>query len=114
MPASLVPLLVRIPADVDPMERGERFEDPINRALRQGGRLGRVTGGGTEMRLGGRRFVTGCYLDVDLKDLERGLPILRQALLDADIPRGTRVINCETDQILLISPAADVLRPPLR
>jgi hypothetical protein len=107
-------LLVRIPADVDPIERGERFEDPINRALRQGGPLGRVVGGGTQMCLGGRRFVTGCHLDVDVKDLARSLPILRQALLDAGIPRGTRVINSETDEVLLISPAAGVLRPPLR
>ncbi len=114
MAVPLVPLLVRIPADIDPIERGERFEDPINRALRQGGRLGRVTGGGTEMCLGGRRFVTGCHLDVDVKDVARSLPILRQTLLDAGIPRGTRVINSDTDEVLLIAPAADVLRPPLR
>jgi hypothetical protein len=76
--------------------------------------LGRVVGGGTTMCLAGPRFVTGCYLDVDVTDVDRALPALRQALRDAGSPRGTRVLNCETEEVLLLAPAAGTLRPPRR
>jgi len=110
----MVPLLVCIPGDIKPIKRGKRFEAPINRELRRGGRLGCVVGGGTKMCLGGPRFVTGCYLDVDVKDVNRALPALRQALLGAGSPRGTRVLNADTQEVLLIAPAAGTLRPPRR
>jgi hypothetical protein len=109
-----VPLIVSIPADIDPVERGERFATPINRALWYAGRLGRVSGGGTEMRLGGKRFVTGVYLHMDVKDVGRALPVARRALLDIGVPRGTRVINCDTEEVLLVAPRAGELRPPAR
>jgi hypothetical protein len=110
----MVPLLVCIPGEIEPIERGKRFEAPINRELRRGGRLGRVVGGGTTMCLGGPRFLTGCYLDVDVKDVKRALPAVREALQGADSPRGTRVLNVDTQEILLIAPAAGTLRPPRR
>src|SRR5207244_4387906 len=46
MARPMVPLLVSIPADIDPIERGERFEAPLNRARWHNGRPGRVVGGG--------------------------------------------------------------------
>jgi hypothetical protein len=112
--APKVPLLIIIPGDVDPIERGERFQDPIGRALRQNGRLGRVVGGGTSMSLGGPRFITSCYVDVDVKDAAQAIPVLRRALLDAEVPRGTRVLNCDTEEVLLSAPAAGILRTPKR
>jgi hypothetical protein len=110
----VVPLLICIPGDIEPMERGDWFERRINRELRRGGRLGHVVGGGTSMCLGGPRFVTGCFVDVDVKDVSRAVPALRQALLDADAPRGTRVVNLDTEEILLFAPTAGTLRRPLR
>jgi hypothetical protein len=108
------PLLITIPGDIDPIERGERFADPLSRALREAGRLGRVTGGGTSMCLGGPHFVTGCYLDLVVKDVGGAVPALQRALRAAGAPRGTRVLNAETDEVLLISPTAGIFRPPLR
>jgi hypothetical protein len=110
----MVPLLISIPGDIEPFEREERFGDPVRRALWKEGRLGRVVGGGTTMCLGGRRFVTGCYVDVDVKDVARALPVLRRTLRDAEAPRGTRVFNCDTDEVLLFAPSTGALRPPGR
>jgi hypothetical protein len=109
-----VPLIVTIPADIDPVERGELYEAPVNRALWHAGRLGRVSGGGTEMCIGGPRFVTGIHLDVDVKDVRRALPVLRRTLLQIGVPRGTRVLNCDTEEVLLVAPRAGELRPPAR
>jgi hypothetical protein len=39
---------VRIPGDVQPIERGERYEDPLQTALEVED-LGEVTGGGSQM-----------------------------------------------------------------
>jgi hypothetical protein len=114
MARPVFPLLITIPGDIDPIERGERFERAVNRALREDGQLGRVTGGGTSLCLGGRRFVTGCHLDVDVQDVGRALPALRRALLAAAAPRGTRVLHAETAEVLLVSAADGTFQPPRR
>jgi hypothetical protein len=110
----LIPLLINIPGDIDPMEREERFAGPIGRALRAAGRLGRVVGGGTSMSLGGPPFVSACYIDLDVTDLARVVPVLRRTLRDLDAPRGTRVIHCDTEEILLVASAPGVVRAPKR
>jgi hypothetical protein len=33
-------LLIHIPGPIEPLERGERFEDPLNEALSRRGELG--------------------------------------------------------------------------
>src|SRR5262249_29761204 len=114
MPAPFTPLLVNIPGDIDPMEREEKFARPFGQALRAVGRLGRVVGGGTSMSLGGPRLVTACYIDLDVTDPARAVPVLRRALRDLGAPRGTRVIHCDTEEILLVVPAAGVVRSPIR
>ena len=48
-PSSLDPQLfvyVKIPGDIQPLARGERFEDPLDDALSASG-LGQVSGGGS-------------------------------------------------------------------
>jgi hypothetical protein len=91
-----------IPGDIDPMERGERFEIPIDRALRKAGRLGRSTGGETAMALspGGLR-VDGCSVFLDVKDVRRAVAPIRDALVAAGAPPGTIVGHPESDTILI-------------
>jgi hypothetical protein len=114
MPTPFTPILVSIPGDIDPMEREERFAGPIGRALRAAGRLGRVVGGGTSMSLGGPRFVSACYIDLDVTDLARAVSVLRRVLRDLGAPRGTRVIHCETEEVLLAASAPGVVQAPKR
>jgi hypothetical protein len=82
---------VKIPAPIMPIERGERFEDPLDAALRKAG-LGEVTGGGsslTEPDAQGRRGIEYCGIDVDLYDPDKGIPFLRQELVRLGVPPGT-------------------------
>ena len=85
---------IKIPGDIDPMDRGERFEDPLQAALDAAG-LGTITGGGSQLSQPdgeGERFVEFCGLDVDLYHAEKGLALLRQELLRLEAPAGTALL----------------------
>jgi hypothetical protein len=82
---------VKIPGGMLPIERGERFEDPLQEALQAAG-VGEVSGGGTEMSAPdaqGRQRAVSCGIDVDLSDSAKGLPLLRQTLVRLGVPKGT-------------------------
>ena len=77
---------VRIPGDIQPIERGERFEDPLQAALAAED-LGEVTGGGSQMGEG--KTVEFCGLDVEVTDRERGLQVIREVMRRLNAPPGT-------------------------
>jgi hypothetical protein len=66
-------ILIREP--LGPVNRGEKYEDPLTDAL---GELGRVTGGGSQ--LGEGNTIAFCGLDVVVSDRDRGLSIIRACL----------------------------------
>ena len=80
---------VRIPGDIQPVERGERFEDPLEAALQEAA-LGSVTGGGSQMGEGVR--VEYCGLDVVVSDRTRGLDLIRRVMQSLGCPQ-TAVIE---------------------
>jgi hypothetical protein len=41
-------VIVRIPEHIEPMDRGDRYEDPLDAKLKESG-LGEVTGGGSQL-----------------------------------------------------------------
>jgi hypothetical protein len=95
-------LVIQIPGDTDPFDRYDLYEKPLNRALREAGRLGTTTGGGTGMTLGlGGVTVECCHLDLDVKDLRKAVPVIRRALARAKVPAGTLVGHVESDSVLL-------------
>jgi hypothetical protein len=79
-------LYVRIPGDIQPIDRGERFEDPLQAALDKED-LGEVTGGGSQMGEG--KSVEFCGLDVEVTDRDRGLRLIREVMRRLGAPRGT-------------------------
>ena len=82
---------IRIPGDIDPEDRWEKFADPLQQALEKDD-LGNVTGGGTQFSEpdeNGEDFVEFCGIDVDLYDAVKGLPLLRRELLRLQVPAGT-------------------------
>ena len=55
-------IFVRLPEPLEPNERGDRYEDPLNAELQLAG-LGEVSGGGTqlsELRADGSRTIEWC------------------------------------------------------
>jgi hypothetical protein len=76
---------VRIPGNVQPIERYDRFEAPLDTALEEAG-IGSVTGGGSQMAEGST--VEYCGLDVVVTDRARGIEIIRRVLQACDCPQG--------------------------
>ncbi len=84
---------VKIPADIQPMDRGEWFEDKIEPVLAETG-LGTVSGGGSSLSdpdAEGRRTIEYCGLDIDVTDLEPALALLRDLLPQLPIVPGTEL-----------------------
>lgn len=84
-------VFVKIPEPLMPVERGEKYGDPLDEVLKRE-QLGEVTGGGSQLSepdAEGRRTVEWVGLDVELLDLERGIPALKQELLRLGAPAGT-------------------------
>ena len=86
-------LYLKIPADIGPRERAERFEDPIDAALAQDG-LGEVSGGGSSLghpRPDGSRPIEFCGIDIDVTDREAALALLRVVLPGLGLPAGSEL-----------------------
>jgi hypothetical protein len=76
---------VRIPGDIQPLERGARFEDPLDAALRESA-LGSVTGGGSQ--LGENDTIEYCGIDVVTVDRARGIELIRRVMQECQCPDG--------------------------
>lgn len=86
-------IYIRMPGNIQPMERGELFEDKIDPVLAQDN-LGAVSGGGSllgDPRPDGTRIVESCGIDVDVTDRDRALVVLRQLLPQLGAPTGTEL-----------------------
>ncbi|CAN5658992.1 hypothetical protein BH10PSE18_BH10PSE18_36730 [soil metagenome] len=79
-------VFVKIPESVSPVERGRKYEDPLDKVLRVA-KLGEVTGGGSQLGPDGR--VSWVGVDVELFDVETGIPFVKQALLKLGAPKDT-------------------------
>ncbi len=66
------------------MDRGERYEDPLLDAL-DGGVIADVVGGG--QLLPGGNEIEYCCIDIDIFDLDRGVPLILSILTNAGAPR---------------------------
>ena len=87
-------LLVHLPAGIEPIERIERFEYPIEDAL---GSLGTVSGGGTAVSEEGTPL--SCDVEVEVHDVARALPILRRVLSESGAPKGTVITRLSSDGV---------------
>ncbi len=84
---------VKIPEGLMPMDRGDKYDDPLLDILTEKG-LGEVTGGGSSLgdeRPDGTRPIEFIGVDVELNDLETGLPVLRDAVVQLGAPSGTEL-----------------------
>jgi hypothetical protein len=79
-------VVARICEHVEPIDRGERYEDPLAELLHDLG-IGAVIGGGTELsEQGGIQFGD---IDIELTDLEQGLAATAQLLTERGAPVGS-------------------------
>jgi hypothetical protein len=96
-------IYVMLPGDIQPIARGERFEDPLEKIL-QDQRLGTISGGGSQMDdpyPDGRPRVAFCGLDVEVTDRDAALPVIRSSLVSLSAPTGTELhYTAGTDKLL--------------
>jgi hypothetical protein len=84
---------IKIPGDLDPLDRGEMFEDPLQQAL-DNESLGEITGGGSQLSDPNEsgHSIDFCGIDVDLYDPAKGLDLLRRELVRLEAPAGTMLL----------------------
>jgi hypothetical protein len=93
-------LLIHIPAAVEPIDRGELFEDPILEALEAAGVGAEYLGGGSALEtVDGSLRITGVDIELQVADLKRGLDIIRRVLLDAGAPAETTITQLGPEEL---------------
>lgn len=75
---------VLIHEPLGPIDRGEKYEDPLNDAL---GELGQVTGGGSQ--LGEGDTIAFCGVNVVVNHRHNGLKFIRHCLRSCGAPSNT-------------------------
>ena len=84
---------VFLPEAIGPMDRGDKYEEPIIDELERLG-LGEVSGAGTELGdegPDGRRPILSCGIDVDTNDVAATRAALRDLLPKLGCPKGTQL-----------------------
>ena len=92
-------IYVFLPGDIDPLDRGSRYEDALEAELRLAG-IGWVSGGGSQLgpeRPDGTSSIEFCGLDVDVIDVAAGRKLLRQHLPALRCPPGTELHYSQGD-----------------
>jgi hypothetical protein len=98
---AMVFLVINIPAPIMPLDRADRFEDPLMDALEAAGIDGGVVGGGTALtEVDGRKVITSCDIELEIADLPRALPIIRHVLIGAGAPLHTTIRQLRPQDVI--------------
>ncbi len=90
-------VLARVYEHIEPIDRGDRYEDPLQATLERMG-LGRVTGGGSQLdKLGGIAYAD---IDIELTNGDEALRIVAEALEEAGAPQGSELIQTSDSRVL--------------
>jgi hypothetical protein len=84
-------VFVRIPESLEPVERAEKYENPLEESLASSG-VGVLTGGGEMLSApdaDGHREIEWCGIDIDLFDFDSGLELITTELKRLGAPNGT-------------------------
>lgn len=79
-------VFVKIIESIEPLARGDKYEEPLDSALKKA-KLGEVTGGGS--LLSKEKKIEWVGVDVELTDLEKGIPFLKRKLVELGVPKGS-------------------------
>ncbi|HEX3234572.1 MAG TPA: hypothetical protein VHR41_10280 [Gemmatimonadales bacterium] len=90
-------ILARVYEHIEPIDRGDRYEDPLQATLEKMG-IGRVTGGGSQLNeLGG---ITHADVEIELANIDEALRIVAEALEQAGAPQGSELIQASDGRVL--------------
>jgi hypothetical protein len=83
-------VLARFYEHIEPIDRGDRYEDPLNDVL-ESAAIGRVTGGGSQLNEDGR--IDFVDIEIELIDLDAALHAVVEALERAGAPQGSEILQ---------------------
>jgi hypothetical protein len=90
-------ILARVYEHIEPIDRGERYEDPLQAVL-EPANIGRVTGGGSQLNeLGG---IAHADVEIELANLDGALDVVVDALEKAGAPQGSELIDMSDSRTL--------------
>lgn len=90
-------VLARVYEHIEPIDRGDRYEDPLHEVL-QARKLGQVTGGGSQLNaLGGIDYAE---VEIELTNLDDALDVVIATLEEAGAPQGSELIQASDDRVL--------------
>ena len=90
-------VLARVYEHIEPIDRGDRYEDPLHQVLETAG-IGRVTGGGSQLNeLGGISFAD---VEIELANLDDALRVVVEALEHAGAPQGSELLDPADERVL--------------
>ena len=90
-------VLARMYEHIEPIDRGARYEDPLQEAL-ESKNLGRVTGGGSQ--LNERGAIEHGDVEIELADLDGAVSLVVEALERAGAPEGSELIALADARVL--------------
>jgi hypothetical protein len=90
-------VLARLYEHIEPIDRGERCEDPLQAVLDEAN-LGRVTGGGSQLNELG--VIDYADIEIELANLDDALRIVSEALEKSGAPQGSELIDGGDSRVL--------------
>jgi hypothetical protein len=82
-------VIARIPEHIEPVDRGQRYEDPLTQALASVD-LGMVTGGGTQLTP--ESEIAHVDLEIALANLDSAVDLVKQTLESMGAPVGSQLL----------------------
>ena len=90
-------VVARLYEHIEPIDRGDRYEDPLQTVLDDTD-VGRVTGGGSQLNeLGGIDYAD---VEIELANLDDALRIVSEALEKSGAPQGSELIHAKDNRVL--------------
>ena len=90
-------VLARVYEHIEPIDRGDRYEEPLHSTLEAQG-LGRVTGGGSQLDELGQ--ITYADVEIELANVDEALRTVADALEAAGAPQGSELIDASDGRVL--------------
>ncbi|MGE5837776.1 MAG: hypothetical protein ACM4AI_25110 [Acidobacteriota bacterium] len=83
-------VIARLYEYIEPVDRGNRYEDPLHEVL-EAAQAGAVTGGGSQLNESGQ--IEFADVEIELADLEAAIDLVASTLESAGAPQGSEILH---------------------